>query len=367
MVLRMIPQIDRLTRSLHCKPAALAIAVYAERRGARLVPIPASSRGYEGVACVDDVARAAILFLNVWRRCREAAARNLAIGYLEFLLHMQEQDGGFVNFAINWAGDKNTWCETSRPGGAWWGARALRALAAGSSEIGDERYASAFRRGAPWLCAAEEDSRISSISLLAMVNWWRATRSASVRRAILKRAAGLAEQRRFEPASLSANGWWGHIEEGALAVVGGVLGDEGLVDASEANARRTLLPVVRGLGSAPSLLPYDVSSMVFSLGRLRRVRGHHDWIDAIDRARSWYLGENAASSPIYDPQRGCVHDGIDNGVINRNSGGEANIEGGLALMEWSSTGASTELARRPPSVRTVLVQPRAPERQVASR
>ena len=59
----MLRQISRLMRPVPgLAPGALAIAVYAEAHDEGFVPRAAADQGFEGVACVDDVARAAVLY-----------------------------------------------------------------------------------------------------------------------------------------------------------------------------------------------------------------------------------------------------------------------------------------------------------------
>ena len=65
----------RLTRPVaRAGPLARATAVYSEPVDAHgnLPPEPRSARqtGFEGVACVDDAARAIVLYSGIWRRHR---------------------------------------------------------------------------------------------------------------------------------------------------------------------------------------------------------------------------------------------------------------------------------------------------------
>jgi hypothetical protein len=77
----LIRQIRRLTRPV---PAlgngALAVAVYAQPTHAGMHEWPAAEQGFEGVACVDDAARAAVLYTTLWQRHRLPWARDTALG-----------------------------------------------------------------------------------------------------------------------------------------------------------------------------------------------------------------------------------------------------------------------------------------------
>src|SRR3989441_12864134 len=89
----------------------------------------AADRGYEGVACVDDAARAAVLFCDVWATTRlpyaGAGARSLA----DFLFYMQDDEGRVVNFITSWDGERNVDGPTSVAGRGLWQARGPRAPA----------------------------------------------------------------------------------------------------------------------------------------------------------------------------------------------------------------------------------------------
>ena len=118
-----------------------ALAVYSEPtdtpHGIMYRPLAAADSGPEGVACVDDVARAAILGLRAWEQERSAQGRDLARRWLTFLPYMQGEDGRFTNFIFDPAGTRNMDGQTSYPGGLWWTARALWALGMAYRVLGD--------------------------------------------------------------------------------------------------------------------------------------------------------------------------------------------------------------------------------------
>src|SRR5207342_3701110 len=103
-----------LTRSLPAAgPEALAVAVYADATGA---PVAAKESGHEGVACVDDAARLLDVLCDVWARTRLTWAERWARGLLAFVLWMQEPDGRWINFVVDWDGERNTSGITSETG-----------------------------------------------------------------------------------------------------------------------------------------------------------------------------------------------------------------------------------------------------------
>ena len=89
----------------------------------------ARESGVEGVACVDDAARASILLCRLWAVTGNVALRSWAEGLLDFVLWMHEADGRWHNFIYDWDGARNSEGPTSVAGINFWQARAIFALA----------------------------------------------------------------------------------------------------------------------------------------------------------------------------------------------------------------------------------------------
>ena len=136
-----------------------------------------------------------------------------------------------------------------------------------------------------------------------------------------------------DPDERDAPHLWAHVQEGVLADTGTRLGESALVDAARRSATSLLEPIVHGGFDRISVTPYDVTSTVFSLDRLAAATGEERWIELAQDARAWFEGRNTAGAPVYDRARGRVADGIDEGRISENSGAEANIEAGGALLD----------------------------------
>ena len=128
-------------------PEAAALAVYATAIHHAHRVRAASDAGFEGVACVDDAARAAILYCRIWKRRRLGWARDSARAMLAFVQYMQEPDGSFLNFVTDWEGEKNRTGRTSVAGATPWTARALHALATGFSCLEDFSLRRPFEAG----------------------------------------------------------------------------------------------------------------------------------------------------------------------------------------------------------------------------
>ena len=95
----MLRQIARLARPVpFAGPTALAIAVYSD---ALNQPVRAEQAGYEGVACVDDAARALELYCDLWKSTASPWVRRWCEGLLDFVLAMQGADGRWHNFILD--------------------------------------------------------------------------------------------------------------------------------------------------------------------------------------------------------------------------------------------------------------------------
>ena len=337
-------QIERLTHAVpRAGPGARAIAVYAEalsaERGRPDIQRAARERGEEGVACVDDAARAAVLFCRLWTRYRVESARVAARGLLRFLAWMQDEDGRFVNFILSWTGEQNRDGVTSYPGGPQWQARAIHALAWGAAVFADEpEWDARFRRGAGRVSGDLPYLDVRAVCVLAALKHWQATGCAASAERASAWSDTIAGQRdgagRLENAAgVRPIHLWGHLQEAALVETGAALGRPDLVDCARGSAESLLLPAVEAIRGRDQVLPFDVSCVVAGLAAVGRATGDARYAEAAGRARSWFLGRNSAGRPVYDEALSLVYDGIDAGRMSRNSGAESNIEGALAFLD----------------------------------
>lgn len=78
----------------------------------------------EGIACVDDVARAAVVYLNHYEQTKDKTSLEKAKKALNFVMYMQADDGEFYNFIFD-DYSINTDGSTSKKSFDWWAARAM--------------------------------------------------------------------------------------------------------------------------------------------------------------------------------------------------------------------------------------------------
>ncbi len=332
----MLRQLARLTVPVECAgERGCAIAVYADAADRTL---PAAERGFEGVACVDDAARALILLTDVWAATRLPRMREWALGLLDFLLYMQLEDGRFVNFITDWSGQRNESGVTSFPGGNFWHARGVRALARAAVVLGEERARPGLERGIEHIRGARDvPADIRSIHVLMAGELLRAGAYPELRAELPRWCDEMAACRRdgvlFDNPDQLEPHLWGHQQEGVLADAGQLLGRDDLIEVARQSALKYLAPRIDSGFDEPTIQPYGVASTVYSIERLRAVTGEPRFDELWGMARSWFDGRNPARRAVYDREEGRVYDGIDNGALNVHSGAESNVVGGQALLD----------------------------------
>ena len=332
----MLRQLARLTRPVEVAGEdACAIAVYADATDRAF---PATDLGFEGVACVDDASRATVLLLDLWEMTRLPRTVAWARSLLEFLRYMQQDDGHFVNFIVDWRGRRNDLGPTSFAGGGFWHARGIRALAKSWIVLEDEVAHEGLRRGLPLIRDARDvPPDVRAIHALMAVELLRAGRMPELRADLERWCVEIASLRNGDvlldnPIATEPH-LWAHMQEGVLADAGTLLGRDDLVEIARRSADAYLAPLVRSRFDLPTVQPYGVACAVFSLSRLAVATGDVAYAELARLSRAWFDGRNSAHVPVYDREVGRVHDGIDDGVLNEHSGAESNIVGAQALID----------------------------------
>ena len=85
----------------------------------------------EGIVALDDVARAALVYLDFWETTGQPRALARARAALNFVLYMRAGHGTFYNFVFDYSGGLNRTGITSIDSLDWWTCRAFWALARG--------------------------------------------------------------------------------------------------------------------------------------------------------------------------------------------------------------------------------------------
>lgn len=330
----MIRQLARLTRRVPAAgPRALALTVYANDEDLSLA---ARDRGFEGVACVDDAARAVVLLLDLYRDTGDRRLGEWATGLVDFVLYMQREDGRFHNFIRDWDGTINTDGPTSYPGGTFWQARAVRALAKAHLALRDPRVAVPLARGFAFATENPAPPDVRTIQVLAALDLMRVGLTPVLRETLERWCDEIASCRDGEvllnsPGEPSPH-LWGHVHEGVLAEAAPLIDRPDLLDLARQSAHALLVPQIERAFPDRTVQPYGVAAAVYAMDRLYQTTGGASYARWRDQARAWFDGRNSASQPVYDRVNGRVSDGIDDGRVNPHSGAEANIVAAQALL-----------------------------------
>ena len=343
--------------------------------------VSAAESGPEGIACVDDAARAAGLYMRDWEVRGHAASLSRARGLLAFVMAMETADGEMYNFVlpdhtINREG------KTSFKSFGWWGARGLVAMAKGANVFRkrDPAFARALHDGvkrmlphvealmarygecAPvkgyrvprWLLY-ESGADVTSELLPGLLEYRKTSPDTALTRTIRGLIEGLEIMQDGDAAHYPwglHRSWetmwhmWGNAQTEALALAGVLLRDRGAVASAEREAQgwyaRLLMEGflkemdVAG-GTAPARfeqIAYGVRPMALGLLYLYEATHRNEYLVMAGLAGSWLTGNNPARSPVYDPATGRCLDGIrDSTTLNLNSGAESTIEALAMLLE----------------------------------
>ncbi len=351
----------------------------------------------EGVTDLDDVARAAIAYLWHYEVTGEEESLTLARGLIGYVLAMQADDGEFYNFVFA-DGSINRLGITSRKGAGFWAARGLWSLAEGMRTFAaiDPEYTAelrdAFLRGVPpfeakiapaygelrsrhgfeapaWL--PDDGADVASNLLLGLAIFLQVEDHPDVRLLMEMVADGLTAFQYGPPGEYpflahmsfarDPLDWhaWGSRQTQALAAAAMAArsGDEPGVESAagtylasaESEAAHFFVHLLVDRGPYSNMNPavrvypqiaYGMESIASGLFALADATGK----DVYDRLgglmTGWLLGNNTLRQPLYDPDTGRIYDGLERGVINRNSGAESTITGLMALIQAESRPAA---------------------------
>jgi hypothetical protein len=334
----------------------------------------------EGISAVDDVARAAVVYLWEYERTGDASLLDLARRCLNFVMYMQADDGEFYNFVWDREGRINERGGTSFKSLGWWAMRGLWALGEGVRifDHADPAYADVLAEAytrtenaiaatlgnygevatlhgfdiPAWIPASE--STIASVGLLGMSAYYQARPNEATAEVITQVADGVAQYRLgdhstypfgMHPTRSNAPGFWhnwgAHMPH-ALAVAGMMLDRQDWIDSAAATADSFLLRQLafepfRHIGVVPYRLEqiaYGTNMLVQAYAALHQATGEDRYAHLAALAGSWFFGNNMAGVQMYYPETGRTFDGINGPVsfrVNRNAGAESTIEGLMSM------------------------------------
>lgn len=375
--------LERLTQEIiFGKDTAAIVAIYSDYPDYR----PVEAKG-EGLACVDDVARAAILYLRHFKYTSDPKSLERSKKLLTFLLHMQADNGLFYNFIYS-DYSINRERRNSQPLADWWTWRAMWALAEGQEIVRENSPDFAKRlvfhlektfyaidsllqyypqtlifnglelpRWLPYNYASDQ----AAIILLALDSYYSISAQEAVRDKICKFAEGILKMQYGDSENFPhscflswENSWhaYGNVQSYALLRIAGIFKDE-LYAQKAMNEVTYFYPYVweNNLLHSFSILfqnntiamvnpqffpqiSYGIRPMIWACLEAYKWSGDKKYAEMAGEFSCWLMGENATKQALYDPASGRCFDGIDDSTtINKNSGAESTIEALLILLE----------------------------------
>ncbi len=340
----------------------------------------------EGIACVDDAARAAVVYLRHFEVFRAQESLRRARLLLRFILHMQAENGLFYNFiwpdySIHKDGP------TTQNRLSWWTARAVWALGrgreafrrrdadfAGQLQTSIERifpHLDTLLQRYPqtqvvngfevptWLLhgsAADATSELLlGLSAYLRVNDSQRARAYAARLADGIRMMQLGDADTFPYGALLSwqHIWhaWGNSQAWALLQLSDILENNRLLEPALLEIHH-FYPYVVEKGFPRELvfsqpvredntkfryyeqIAYNIRPMFMAVAAAyRRTQDPELARVAVDVAR-WFWGRNPAKARMYDPETGRGFDGIiGKKRINTNAGAESTIEALMVMLE----------------------------------
>ena len=337
----------------------------------------------EGFTCVDDVARAVILFSG------EKELSNHLIPLIEFLLYMQNKNGWFNNFM--WKDlSINTTYKTSVAEPNWWSWRALWALekALPIMEIQNPELAERMKAAVNLLLdkikvylssLKQSNKQIKGVSiatnlphesatdqasvlLIGLNHYYQRSGDTTIKIPMKQLADGILKMQikngPLEGMFLSWENLWhayGNTQSYALLLTGKLL-KENIYTKAALHEIDSFFPYLQKKGFLEMMtvqsnnqtvvvlnekvfpqIAYGIRPIVYAYVEAYKQTGNKKYKESAFQWVSWLSGKNTASTIMYHPETGRCYDGIKSGTgINQNSGAESTIEALLCLQSYNS-------------------------------
>ena len=362
---------------------AAGVYVYADAPDYHVAP----ARG-EGFTCVDDVSRAALVYLRSPEIASDTASQRKLFELISFVLEMQSDNGYFYNFLFE-NGLINKSGNTSMDGPNWWSWRALLTLTesvpylrnanpALASKVESSVYklvenikrdfgslpmSTKIANGltVPEWLPEKSGTDQAALMIIGLINHHNNTQDASVKPLVKRFSDGIQLMQQGDSltspygAFLSWENTWhayGNIQSYALLRAAEFLGENSCRDAAlmEINHFYSRLLSNKLINSFEiskknesiqvynekefDQIAYGISPMFFAALQAYTATRDNKYADMAGHFASWLFGANAGHAIMYDSKTGRCYDGLTSGgVVNKNSGVESTIEALLMLQQ----------------------------------
>lgn len=378
--------LEKLITPLTFPNGTKALGVYVYSDAPNYNPAPATG---EGFTCVDDVARAALIYTRNPSFPTDTLIQKRAFGLINFILNMQSDNGYFYNFlyvgnTINKAGI------TSINEPKWWSWRALQTLTeaydivktknkplANKMLLSADKLVEKIKSDlAPlpqtktqieglsipeWL---PEGADQSATMILALIDYCKIKPDVIVKEYIKKLADGIllmqfGDKDNFPYSAFisSGNTWhaYGSFQAYTLFKVATFLNmpvyqEKALEEVDHfypwliQNGYKNSFEVIsmNGVLSAKNekeyeQIAYGFSPFIYAATEAYKITKVEKYADIAGRLAAWFFGRNAAQTNMFSTETGRCFDAIFTGnKVNKNSGAEATIEALLSMQVVSA-------------------------------
>ena len=329
--------------------------IYAEKFGDKYVHTEAKG---EGVTCVDDVARVAVLYTELYKIDNKAFYLQRAKEALDFVMAFQDTDGDFYNFVFS-DGKINKQGITSRKSANWWAARAFWSIA-NAIEIFEtdkefqEQLINSAKLSYNFLSKSLDEnyflnhnSDVSSVFLLGVIEYYKYTKDEKVKELAIKVGDSILKTQILEGFLTGAYNegenilvWhsWGSRQAEALLELYKITQDQRYLDSAEIIANE-FYPVLLSLGPVYEIaeyvrlypqIAYAVEPAISTLTKLYEVTKKDKYAYMASFFGGFYEKNNHLNTPMYGPN-GEGYDSLHSVYINSNAGAESTICALLSL------------------------------------
>ncbi|MCH8326168.1 MAG: hypothetical protein IIB83_06370 [Bacteroidetes bacterium] len=340
----------------------------------------------EGIACVDDAARAAVFYLKYSESYADESSKIKAKKLIEFIMYMQADNGFFYNFIFDdYSINRDHKNSINEPN--WWSWRAMWALSEGylhfvnvDKDFADiiyerlEKVTEELKK----IINVERETKIingkdkitwlpiksgsdqASIIILSLLNYYEINKDESILEYVNNLSDGILNVQKGDSTSFPyyaimswENLWhaYGNLQSYSLLKASSVLEREDILQVaiSEINYFYKFLMSENYLSSfyinkrndeyvsietkQYSQIAYNYRVMVYACIEAYNITKDSSYASMAGEIASWFFGNNIAEAQMYFPLSGICYDGINSqNTINKNSGAESTIEALLTLL-----------------------------------
>jgi hypothetical protein len=345
----------------------------------------------EGIACIDDAARAAVFYIRDYKATGNSKYLSIIRNLINFQLYMHAPNGFYYNFIWKDYSIDSTY-RTSLAEPNWWSWRALWALTEAEKfyqtknavfaglikkhvDIGinaldkylskDDKTVNYGGYNLPAWLPSETGADQAAVIVKALSVYYGLHKSEKVKTIIVHLCAGIIKMQQGDDKHLPygaflswQNTWhaWGNSQSDALIDAGRVLNNKTFINAGikeiknyykwlEENSYFSELTVVKDdNGNSTfkdtikfSQIAYGIRPIIFSCINAYEVLKDTSFLHIAMKGIRWFFKENPCHALMYDPVTGRGYDGINSyDVVNKNSGAESTIEALASVLRLES-------------------------------